>query len=327
MKKKNFFNKVKTIILLGLVGLTTIISGCSINVHQENKYPEIIVEVIKEPTKETENTLTSWNNGKDFINILLIGQDKQQNTGKDETSRSDCMIVININKNTKSIKLISFMKDLYVDIPEHQSNRMNEAYRFGGIELLSETLHENFGIEIDATMEVNFENFKEIIDSIGGVEINITEEEMNAINKHIKSINKQNGVLENEGLIQEPGANNLNGTQAMAYASVCHIGNLNFDLTKRQQTLLLELTEKIRELDIFQIIRFYKSIPYFMETEIDNKQMSELAQIGINCDISNIETYNIPEDTGYTDKEIRGMAVLVPDLEKCNEFLSELEVK
>ena len=88
-----------------------------------------------------------------LLNLLLVGQDKRPGEGR---QRSDVMIVASINLETKAVSLISFMRDLYVQIPGYSDNRLNAAYVFGGFPLLKETLYENFGITIDGCFEVDF---------------------------------------------------------------------------------------------------------------------------------------------------------------------------
>ena len=103
----------------------------------------------------------------DLLNILLVGQDRREGEGR---QRSDSMILCSINPDTKQISMISFLRDLYVQIPGgYSDNRLNAAYVFGGFPLLMDTLHTNFGVSIDGCFEVDFSGFQSVIDILGGV--------------------------------------------------------------------------------------------------------------------------------------------------------------
>lgn len=97
--------------------------------------------------------------------ILLIGQDKREGQSR---QRSDSMILATLDKDQKTISLTSFMRDLYVAIPGYSSTRINAAYAYGGMDLLDETLTQNFGVEIDGNVEVDFEVFQVLVDKVGG---------------------------------------------------------------------------------------------------------------------------------------------------------------
>lgn len=111
----------------------------------------------------------------DLINILLVGQDRREGQGR---QRSDSMILCSINPDTKQISMISFLRELYVQIPGgYSDNRLNAAYVFGGFPLLTDTLHTNFGVSIDGCFEVDFSCFQSVIDILGGVDITLTDKE------------------------------------------------------------------------------------------------------------------------------------------------------
>ena len=102
------------------------------------------------------------------VNILLIGNDSREN-GDD--GRSDAMILLSVSSRTKTIYMTSLLRDIYVEIPGHDSNRLNAAYSFGGAELLMETVEKNFGIPVSRYVHVNFQAFVGLVDSVGGVDL------------------------------------------------------------------------------------------------------------------------------------------------------------
>ena len=110
-------------------------------------------------------------------NILLIGSDSRGEDGKDYGQRSDSMILASIQPSNNRIALVSFMRDMYVSIPDYGMNRLNTAYSFGGVELLEETLMKNFDVGFDNYVVIDFDGFIKSIASVGGLEIELTEEE------------------------------------------------------------------------------------------------------------------------------------------------------
>lgn len=140
----------------------------------------------------------------DIINILLIGQDRRE----DETrARSDSMILCTFRKSEKKLTMTSFLRDTYVKIPGYGQNRINVAYAAGGMSLLNKTLENNFGVHIDGNVEVDFYQFADIVDLLGGVEVDLRNDEAQWVNRETGS-----GLSE--------GTNLLNGQQALAYARI-----------------------------------------------------------------------------------------------------------
>ena len=113
-----------------------------------------------------------------MVNILLVGADRRKN----EVARSDSMILCTFNKTTGTITLTSFMRDMYVKIPGYKSNRINVSYALGGFNLLNETISYNFGVESDGAVEIDFAHFQELIDLLGGIELELTAAEAYYVN-------------------------------------------------------------------------------------------------------------------------------------------------
>ena len=140
--------------------------------------------------------------GSGIVNILLIGQDRREG---EKTARSDSMILCTWHRKTGDLTMTSFLRDLYVPIPGYRSNRINAAYSLGGAELLDETLKQNFQLHIDGNIEVDFSQFAGIIDLLGGVTIELREDEAAEINR------ETGGSL-------TAGKQTLNGAEALTYS-------------------------------------------------------------------------------------------------------------
>ena len=244
-----------------------------------------------------------------IVNIMLIGQDRRP--GEDR-ARSDSMILVTFNKEKKTITMTSFMRDLYVKIPGgYLDNRINTSYSLGGMELLDQTLYENFGVVVDANVEVDFKQFRTIIDLLGGVEIELDEAEARYINKKMNTRDV------------EPGLQVLNGRQALWYARNRSTGgNSDFGRTNRQRTVLNALIEAYKNKPLHEMIGLLDDILPLITTDLTQGEIisyvTALFPMFTECEIV---TQHIPVQGGYYDATIRGMQVLVPNMEVNRQAL------
>lgn len=177
-------------------------------------------------------------------NVLLIGTDGRT---ADERGRSDTMILVSINSKTNKIFLTSFMRDSYVEIPGHGWNKLNASYSYGGAELLMDTIELNFNVRIDDYISINFNSFASIVDSVGGIEIEVSDAEAQEINTILMAeVNELMGDAVDSDLLNGGGTLKLNGKQALSYARIRHIGNADFERTERQRNVLTKVAEKLK---------------------------------------------------------------------------------
>lgn len=243
-----------------------------------------------------------------IINLMLVGQDRYSGNIR---QRSDVMILCSINTETKDIKLISFMRDLYVAIPGYDDNRMNATYAFGGIKLLSKCMETNFGIHIDGTLVVDFQRFENVIDMMGGVDLYLANSEAN----HMVNTYKVS--------VQE-GMNHLDGKSALAYVRNRTTGNGDFSRTERQRKLLGALLEKCKTMSLSQLKNLTETILPLITTDMTDRQIVDYtADILPIVGQLKLTTQRIPADNTYQYASIRGMSVLVPDLEANRKLLKE----
>ena len=153
-------------------------------------------------------------------NILLVGTD---GANIEKTNRSDSVMLVTIDTNNKDIKISSIARDTYVDIPGHSTEKLTHAYAYGGIDLLREVFEVNFDIKIDKYIAVNFVSFMDIIDEIGGVEVNVEEKDVAEVNKYIDACYdyyyNRKDEIEKE-YVKESGKQRLNGYQALAFSRI-----------------------------------------------------------------------------------------------------------
>lgn len=245
----------------------------------------------------------------DMINIMLIGQDRRP--GEDR-ARSDSMILVTLNKEKNSIQLTSFMRDLYVQIPGYMDNRLNAAYRYGGTDLMNETFKINFGLEIDGNVMVDFDEFTNIIEILGGVTLEMSSAEAkymnNASDNHFKA-----------------GINYLNAEDALTFTRMRYAAGGDYGRTDRQRRVIMAIANSFRDADLVTIFNVIDKVLPHIVTNLTDAQIIEYATTGLSIlgNGGQMETLRIPQDDAHYNASIRGMSVLVPDLAACREDLSE----
>lgn len=253
----------------------------------------------------------------DTINILLVGQDARPG---DKRYRSDAMILCTIKPQDNTVIMTSFLRDMYVKIPGIKSKqKLNAAYMFGGMELLRDTMMENFGIEVDNIVEVNFNGFMEIVDIMGGVEIELTKAEANHLNRRGNW-----GVTKEDDWSLVEGPNLLTGSQALAYSRIRYIGT-DFERVERQKRVLTEMVDKVRHLSLTEINNLVMTFASLITTDMTNSEITGyvIDLFPMLLDL-NIVSQRIPLDKTYRDENVKGVgAVLVIDFEKNLEFLKQ----
>ena len=252
---------------------------------------------------EDVNTLSR----EGVTNILLIGQDTRQEGAK---GRSDSMMLLTSDKTNKTLKVTSLMRDMYVQIPGYSDNRINVAYFFGGWELLKETVEKNFGITVDRFVEVDFFAFREVVDILGGIYIDLNAEEALA--------------LKGWGHRTVEGRNRLDAA-ALSYCTMRYVGNSDYERTARQRKALASIYARLREsASVPVILDLVDTILPLVTTNMTNGEIMSYAMDLYAMNIEGIEQHRLPLEGSYYSAYINSMAVLVPDLEKNREYLWEI---
>lgn len=253
----------------------------------------------------------------DIFNILLVGVDSR----KDKFSgRSDSMILVSINQKKKTVTMTSFLRDIYLSIPNHGSNRLNASYAYGGPELLKSTMKTNFGIEVDRYMTVNFYSVMEFVDAIGGVDIEISAAEIRVMNNYIKSHNKLLGNPEGTDILSEEAAGvvHLNGNQALAYARVRYVGT-DFARTGRQRKILQLSLEKVKTMSLLEMSGMLEEFLPKVKTDLTEGDCASLLLMLPKASDYAMDTLTIPQDKTWKSANIRGMSVLTIDFKKNSD--------
>ena len=264
------------------------------------------------------------------VNILLVGIDGRtaDMDSKNSTQHGDVQIIVSINKKDGSIKLTSVLRDLYVTIPGYKSkNRINVAYSRGGGQLAMRTMNKLLELNIEHYVVINFYGLASIIDSLGGVDIELTKAEAGAINTYIKKNLKKGGYdnqdknYERQDLEKKNGVQHLDGIQAVMYARLRSIDN-DFKRSERQRHLLEVLLAKVLDggLDMDKLLKLMEICLPYAETNMSAWNMMELAMGVLNSGIMDklsegaalLEQNRVPMDeTWKYDTTSGGASVVV----------------
>ena len=251
--------------------------------------------------------------------VLLIGSDSR--TAGTE-GRSDAMILITISDRTRTVHMTSLLRDMYVDIPGHDGNRLNAAYAYGGPELLMETVNQNFGTEVHHYAVVNFEAFAGLVDAVGGVELELTGEEVQWVNAYLNEYNELRGMpMETDYLDTSLSGNlHLNGAQALAYCRNRYIGT-DFARTQRQRNVLSAVMKKLPAAVVTNPAGLIDGLFPNLTTNLTQGECMQLALAAGKLAAYELVQDSLPLDGTYSSVTIREMAVLQVDFEQNRAYI------
>lgn len=255
-----------------------------------------------------------------IYHLLLLGID---NPGNELTGRSDTMLLASFNARTGKLKLISFMRDTYVSIPGHGHNKLNAAYSFGGPELLLQTLGASFGVHVDGYVAVNYALMSDLVDAIGGVQLEVTADELKKLNGILEYYNHLRGAPKDEGLLIAPGMQTLNGLQTMSYARIRKLDS-DFVRVQRQQKVILAIYDQLRTLDLLTLTGVITQYISQVGTNVTlAKAASLVASVLARGGEVAVDTLRVPVEHAYTPKMLHETYYVVPNLEKCQTAIHD----
>ena len=246
--------------------------------HLFNKIEKIEIDKSDVGIKdEVEEKLSAYSDS--VINIALFGIDAEDGS----VGRSDSIIIATIDTTHKKLKLTSIMRDSYVAIEGHGDDKINHAYAFGGPQLAIKTLNENFDLNIDDFVAVNFTTLPKIIDMLGGVTIDITSEEVS----HIPGIDAAGTYI-------------LTGEQALSYSRIRYASGGDYVRTDRQRTVLSKVFEKVLSINVTQYPSLLSEILPMVQTNLDYSEILNLGNQVLKMGVTNLEQERFPRD-GYCE--------------------------
>ena len=273
---------------------------------EETDSPEDEIKALEEQLAANKTDLVYNDN---VLNILLIGTDARTTS---ERGRSDSMILVSINKESKQVIMTSILRDIYVQISGHPNNRINAAYSFGGAELLIPTIENSFGIRIDKYVRVNFNAFQRIIDKIGGVTLTVSAAESEKIND-----NSSDKIPVQDQTIT------LNGKQALSYSRIRYLKGGDFGRTERQRKVLTQIFTKAKSLNLLQLNDLLNTLLPELTTDLSEGETLSLLLDAPAIMGYELIPYHIPIDGTYKNMNINRRSVLGIDFAKNKAALIE----
>ncbi len=239
-------------------------------------------------------------------NILVLGSD----TRGEEKSRTDTMMLVSWNKETDEVKVISFMRDIYADIPGYKSTKLNTAYFLGGVQLVKDTVTSMFGIPIHHYALIDFESFETLVDIVApnGVEIDVEKD-----------------MSEKIGVTLKKGIHKLNGKELLGYARFRADKEGDFGRVARQQKVMEALKEEVfKPVNVVHYPKFAGALQGYVQTDYSSaEEVKRVLSLAASGGVE-VEKLTIPVEHSYQFSSYEGVgSVIEIDVEQNKKALSE----
>ena len=320
-KKNGLSSNVKWAIALLVELIMIVVLGFFImKTYVHSKYQKIQVNDLQEEQLEiNEGANEEMDN---YTNIALFGIDaRDASLGKG--SRSDAIIICSINNETKKIKLVSVYRDTLLEVSKTDGStvttKINAAYAYGGPELALQTLNKNLDLNISEYVTVNWEGLTRAIDALGGVEVNVEENELDTLNGVLAEQIQVNGI--NSDGVYETGLVTLNGAQATAYARIRSTDQGDITRTERQREVISSMLAKAKQSDLATLNTIIDEIFPYIGTSITEEQMYTF--------IKGITSYELGDSCGFPIRfqfystEAKGSCIAPEDLQENVKTMQE----
>lgn len=256
--------------------------------------------------------------GTGYLNVALFGVDSRDNE-LGEGTRSDTIMIASLNRETLEVKISSVYRDTLLQQSDGTLNKANAAYAYGGPEGAVAMLNENLDMDIEHYVTVNFNALIDVIDAVGGVEIDVQQEEISYINGYATEIIKVTGK-DSMG-VMEPGLQTLNGVQATAYSRIRYTAGDDFKRAERQREVLTKVIEKLQGASLSQINKIIDKV--FPEVST-NFTLTEILDYALDAfDYKLGETTGFPFDKSTDTLNNIGSVVIPVTLESNVQQLHE----
>lgn len=293
-KRKPLSTKAKIWIAVGgTLAALVIAAVITVVVYLNQNFDYDPVELPKDPEQLDIDPTIDWPEG--ITNIALFGIDSRSDGMK---GLSDSIMIISVDAEHNSIKLISVMRDSLVKIDGYGYQKINAAYSLGGPELAIKTLNKTFNLNIMNYATVDFVGMAEIIDAVGGIEVELTKWEVPCVNDGVtESANTRGTPLD---YVSEPGVQTLSGVQAVAFSRIRKVPTINgtwddFGRTERQRLVMTQLFNKALTLQLTQYPNLIKTMLPYVETSLKYQDIYDLAMILLKDGIT-MKQDRIPTD-------------------------------
>lgn len=317
-----------------LIDSTNFVENAAVKTAQEEELPEEAKETVSAEEKkgrvldESElneihqqmNQLSDVDTveDEDVYNLLLVGVDRRDKTWN---GNSDSMMLVSINHTAKRVSVVSLMRDTYVNIPEHGYNKLNAAYALGGGPLLTETITDTYKVDVSRYAAVDFEDMIQIIDALGGIDLEMTDAEVEVANGYMLDMCNTLGLNGYDYVLPGGGVYHCNGVQAVAYARNRFVGNSDYARTERQRYVISQIIEEVKRMDVVRLTQFVKDVLPLVTHNVEESEIWDLVTKAPEILQYKFVQDRIPYDNMYDVIYVDSQDMLVPQWETTIEKL------
>lgn len=251
----------------------------------------------------------------DVTNIALFGVDTRDMDS--DSGRSDALMILSIDRAHSKIKIVSIARDTYVDVEGHGKTKITHAHAYGGAQLAVKTLNQNFDMNIEDFVTVNFGQLANIIDYVGGVTVNVTEDERRIMNQYVNELNSIGIPTEP---LQQTGDVKLTGGQAVAYSRNRYTGS-DIQRAERQREVLMSLFDSAKQLNVTQYPGLISMVLSECSTSLTDEEMMSIGMWAVSSGAT-IEEAGLPNaDCNSRGETINGTWYFVYDLNTATDII------
>lgn len=253
---------------------------------------------------------SSLSDSSDVTNILLIGVDAREGETK---SRSDTMMMVSIDGHNKRFKLTSFLRDTWVEYPDGDSDRLNVASFYEGPQYTIDMIEYTYHVRCDYYAMVDFEVFQTVVDELGGIDVEVTEDEADYMGSG-------KSHAPDPPIEMDPGMVHMDGNTALWYSRIRYLDN-DYMRTERQRKVVSAIIEKISALNPLEMVDLVKQVLPQVETNMTEGQIMRFGLKALGCLGNSVLQQQMPDEDALSNETIRGNSVIVPDLEENRTIL------
>jgi LCP family protein required for cell wall assembly len=320
VKKKRVILLTLSAILLFLVGFSGMYAFSFYNKLGKTYTPGFNGDEVN----ANDDTLKQYYSNLDNItNVALFGLDK---VDPNEPGRSDAIMILTIDKGRNKIKLSSIIRDSYVNISGHDKDKITHAYAFGGPKLAVSTLNDTFGLNIKDYISIDFYGLADIVDSLGGLELNVIPEQIKppteiSMNFHIKEMAMARNLKYTP--VEKAGLQTLNGLQAVAYARDRETAGGDFERTERQREVLTKIMEKIKNTNVTKLPSMVDNALKYSATSFKADEILGIGTGLLKSGLSKIDQERFPLDDYSKGISVKGVYYLQFDQTKTKKQICD----
>ncbi len=282
--------------------------------YEDEEEPEVTEHLEVTDLAVTEGLSEDW------LNILLLGSDSR---GSTRFLRTDTMIIMSINAKTNAVKLTSVMRDIWVQLPDVGGQKLNAACVYGGPELTMRTINEYFGMNIRSYALVNMQALVSIVDTLGGIRLDVSRGESRAISKlSAEDAASPNGERKYATSVPSGSQVLLDGKQVLAYSRI-RKSDSDYQRTERQRTVLVTIAKRLQQENLFSLAGIVTNLLQYVTTNMGFDEIMSIASACMKADLGALSQFRIPADNTYEDGMFGNTWCIKPDFGENARLLHE----